>query len=52
MTQFEHRRCWVEARLLELAEIFVVERYACAIMSNHVARRVAHRSGGRPALDG
>jgi len=33
---FEHRRAWVEERLLELAEIFAVGLYAYAVMSNHV----------------
>ena len=33
---FEHRREWVEHRLLELADIFAVGLYAYAVMSNHV----------------
>lgn len=33
---YEHRRGWVEARLLELANIFAVGVYAYAVMSNHV----------------
>ena len=33
---YEHRREWVEGRLLELAEIFAVGLYAYAVMSNHV----------------
>jgi hypothetical protein len=33
---FEHRRAWVEERLLELADIFAVGVYAFAVMSNHV----------------
>ncbi len=33
---YEHRREWVEQRVLELAEIFAVGVYAYAVMSNHV----------------
>src|SRR5690606_12039811 len=33
---FEHRRQWVEDRLLELAEIFAVALHAYAVMSNHL----------------
>ncbi|SFN18508.1 transposase [Dokdonella immobilis] len=33
---YEHRRAWVEQRLLELAQIFAVGIYAYAVMSNHV----------------
>lgn len=33
---FEHRKAWVEERLLELATIFAVGVYAYAVMSNHV----------------
>ena len=33
---YEHRREWVERRLLELADIFCVGIYAYAVMSNHV----------------
>ncbi|SFN67160.1 transposase [Dokdonella immobilis] len=33
---YEHRREWVEQRLLELAEIFAVGIHAYAVMSNHV----------------
>lgn len=32
---FEHRKQWVEDRLLELAEVFAVGVYAYAVMSNH-----------------
>ncbi|TAH43627.1 MAG: transposase [Gammaproteobacteria bacterium] len=33
---YEHRRGWVEARLLELADIFALGVYAYAVMTNHV----------------
>ncbi|MFN3843550.1 MAG: transposase [Rehaibacterium terrae] len=33
---FEHRKAWVEERLLELAECFAVGLYAYAVMSNHL----------------
>jgi REP element-mobilizing transposase RayT len=33
---FEHRKQWVEDRLLELAEVFAVGVYAYAVMSNHL----------------
>jgi hypothetical protein len=35
-TSYEHRRKWVEKRLLELAEIFAVGAFAYALKSNHV----------------
>ena len=38
---FDHRKTWIESRLIELAEIFAVGLYACAVMSNHV-HAVAH----------
>lgn len=30
---FEHRRGWIEDRLLELANIFAISLYACAVIS-------------------
>ncbi|MBM7074321.1 transposase [Shewanella sp. 202IG2-18] len=33
---YEHRREWVENRLLELADVFAVEICAYAVMSNHL----------------
>lgn len=33
---YEHRREWVEGRLLELADIFAVGLHAYAVTSNHV----------------
>jgi hypothetical protein len=40
---FEHRKSWVEARILELGEIFACGIYAWAVMSNHL-HLVVHMS--------
>ncbi len=32
---YEHRRGWLEARLLELPKVFAIDVAAYAIMSNH-----------------
>ena len=32
---YEHRRAWVEARILLLADIFAIEVFGYAVMSNH-----------------
>jgi hypothetical protein len=46
---FEHRRQWIEARLLELAECFAVSVYSWAVMSNH-AHVVLHVDPGETQL--
>ncbi len=33
---YEHRRDWVESRILELAEVFAIDVSAYAVMSNHL----------------
>jgi REP element-mobilizing transposase RayT len=33
---FSHRRAWIEARILELAQVFALDLCAYAVMSNHV----------------
>lgn len=33
---YEHRRDWVEQRLLELADVYAIGLYASAVMSKHV----------------
>lgn len=34
-TNYEHRRGWIQSRLLDLAELFAIDIAAYAIMSNH-----------------
>ena len=53
---FEHRRAWLESRLLELADLFAVDLYGYAVMSNHyhcvlavVPQRVAEWDDGEVA---
>ncbi len=33
---YEHRRGWIEKRLLFLASVFSIDICACAVMSNHL----------------
>ena len=46
---FEHRKGWIEDRLIELAEVFSVSLLAYAVMSNHV--HVVLRVDPNPSLD-
>lgn len=39
---YEHRRDWVEDRLLALANVFAIDVCAFAVMSNHVVCAAAH----------
>ena len=43
---YEHRKDWVESRLLKLSEVFAVNLYGYAVMSNHyhaVLARISHQ---------
>jgi hypothetical protein len=44
---YEHRRQWIEARILELADCFAVSVYAFSVMHNHT-HAVLHVDPGQP----
>ncbi len=46
---YEHRRCWLEERLLELPNVFAIDVAAYAIMSNHY-HAVLHINTARAKL--
>jgi len=54
---FEHRRGWIEQRLLELADIFAIDIAAYAVMSNHyhvvlhIDRNKAQECSEREVID-
>jgi len=44
---FEHRRGWIEERLLDLAQIFAVDVSGYAILANHLRLSVSSITGHR-----
>ena len=40
---FEHRRDWIQDRLLELTTVFAIDIAAYAIMSNHTLCEAPHK---------